>query len=288
MDRVNLYGLYYLGMNLHPLGQIKAEDGKTVGSIFLQSFSALEALEKFVGSEFIPVGISKDAAKRLIALIERKVLLFGSSTATAEAFREHAAKPLTPGLVAEFVGAVGELETLMANELPRLDIYSVSQLGIYSTPALIEKAETALSEDVRAAISAEAKRDLNQSGRCLAFGLSTAAGYHAMRATEKVQREYYVRLVKKPERVNMKQCTDELKKAGAPPEIMGILDQIRELHRNPVDHPEIFLEMAEAQELFDVAKSAISAMGRQVARLNDQAAKALPAASAASTPGVGP
>lgn len=44
--------------------------------------------------------------------------------------------------------------------------------------------------------------------------------------------------------------------------ILNILDQIRDLHRNPLAH-EVFLEMDEAVELFDTAKSAITAMARK-------------------------
>ena len=45
---------------------------------------------------------------------------------------------------------------------------------------------------------------------------------------------------------------------------MEVLDHIRDLHRNTVMHPEAFLTMTEAQRLFDIAKSAISAMGDRI------------------------
>ena len=108
-----------------------------------------------------------------------------------------------------------------------------------------------------------------------------------MRATEKVQREYYSVLVKKdPACVNMKQCTDELRKAGADPRVMAILDQIRDLHRNPVDHPDIFLDMNEALELFDIAKSAISAMARQMIKAKPKPVAQSPAASTGPSVGL--
>jgi hypothetical protein len=110
---------------------------------------------------------------------------------------------------------------------------------------------------------------LNQAGRCLAFGISTASGYHALRAVEKVLREYYESLVKKPaDDIRMKQAIDELTKAGPDRKTMAALDQLRDLHRNPIDHPEEFLESAEALELFNAATVAISKMARQIAALN--------------------
>jgi len=42
---------------------------------------------------------------------------------------------------------------------------------------------------------------------------------------------------------------------------VSVLDQIRRLHRNPVAH-DVFLDIDEAVDLFDIAKSAITAMVR--------------------------
>jgi hypothetical protein len=264
MERVNLWAIYYLGARLHPLSEIEYQEGN-VGTVFVEAANAEEVLEQFLSMESAPRGVSKDACDRLLSLVRKEIIPL---TETLQEFREHLAKPLERRVVERITAAVKEVETLMANEFPRLDVYSVLPKGIYSTPALIDRAEVALSEEVRSAISNEAKRDLNQAGRCLALELSTAAGFHAMRATERVQREYYSDLVGKPaSHLNMKQCTDELRKAGGDPKVLAILDQIRDLHRNPIDHPDIFLDMTEAQELFDIAKSSISAMGRQIAKL---------------------
>jgi hypothetical protein len=89
-----------------------------------------------------------------------------------------------------------------------------------------------------------------------------------MRATERVLREYYVLVLNKPGiRIDMKQCINELTKAGADKRTMQVLDQIRDLHRNPIAHPTIFLEPEEAADLFEIAASAISAMAREIAKL---------------------
>lgn len=45
---------------------------------------------------------------------------------------------------------------------------------------------------------------------------------------------------------------------------MDILDHIRDLHRNTLMHPQAFLQMTEALRLFDIAKSAISAMAERM------------------------
>ncbi len=107
-------------------------------------------------------------------------------------------------------------ETVLTNDLPGLDIYQVSPKGIYSTAALIEHAEKAILDGLtavgRAALPQDAIQDFAQAGRCLAFELPTAAGFHTMRSLEAVLRSYW-RLVKKPptktKAPEMAQCINE-------------------------------------------------------------------------------
>jgi len=169
------------------------------------------------------------------------------------------------------ISALKEFETVFAAELPTFATYMVSKKGIYSTQDLTEQAELAIDERARSVLSQDSLRDFREAGRCLAFELSTGAGFHTMRAVESVLR-FYWSLVKKqagggkpPE---MAQCIKELRADGEDPKLMDILDHIRDLHRNTIMHPEAFLEMTDALRLFDISKSAISAMGDRIKVLN--------------------
>jgi hypothetical protein len=163
---------------------------------------------------------------------------------------------------------IDKFQAALSEEVRQLPLYFVTRVRAYSTHDLIERAEVALSAETRNAISDEAKEDFRQAGRCLAFEAHTASGYHSMRATERVLREYYALVLNKPGiGIGMKQCIDELTKAGADKRTMQVLDQIRNLHRNPIDHPDIFLEPEAAADLFEIATSAISAMAREIAKL---------------------
>jgi hypothetical protein len=83
-----------------------------------------------------------------------------------------------------------------------------------------------------------------------------------------VLRQYYELVMKrKSERVEWGTCTQELKKAGANPKVVQVLDQIRDIHRNPLMHPEDFLTMKEAVGLFDIAKSAIGRLAEEIVAL---------------------
>jgi hypothetical protein len=56
-----------------------------------------------------------------------------------------------------------------------------------------------------------------------------------------------------------------------------VFDQLRDLHRNPLDHPEVFLEKPEAMELFSICTCAISAAARQIGKLQSTRADDGPA-----------
>src|SRR5258708_11784859 len=121
-----------------------------------------------------------------------------------------------------------------------LSTYFVSRKLGYETPLLIEEAENLLPESIREAIP-EAIPDLQQAGKCIAFDIPTAAGFHIIRATEGVIRLYYRHVVgtlPKPKMRNWGAYNKVLEQRGADKRITGFLDHIREYHRNPVLHPE--------------------------------------------------
>jgi hypothetical protein len=167
-------------------------------------------------------------------------------------------------------------------DLGRAPIYFVTPKGIYSTQALTMYAENALAIDVLNKLPSQAGKDLSEAGRCLAFGVPTAAGYHAMRCTERVLRDYYKHLTGSDDvprnrreptpllSANMGQIIWALKQQENDDEsrtskTLAVLDQIRSLHRNPLAHPDVFLESSEAMELFNIATGAVSTMIRQIA-----------------------
>ena len=84
-----------------------------------------------------------------------------------------------------------------------------------------------------------------------------------MRAIEAVIHKFYDVLsnqAKRPDRAAMGIYIDELIKLNANPELVATLKQIKDLHRNPVVHPEETLDMIEAQMLMGIMQSAIFAM----------------------------
>ncbi len=161
--------------------------------------------------------------------------------------------------------------TVLSSEWRIADIYWVAPKGAYSTRELLEKADVALDEKTRAIIPDNAIKDFNEAGRALAFELPTAVGFHMMRATEAVLIDWHQLAVDEPsDTKEWGAYIKELKDSGADENTVSVIDQIRKLHRNPLMHPEAFLDIEAALGLFDIAKSAIVAMAKQIISLDPE------------------
>jgi len=161
-------------------------------------------------------------------------------------------------------------ETVLAAELGTLDAYFVSQKLAYETRVLIEQADKLIPESLRSELPQETTNDLRQAGRCIAFDIPTAAGFHIIRAVESVIRKYYnavVGNVPKPKMRNWGAYIKNLAAAGADTRITGFLDHIRENHRNPILHPEETLSAEDSQVLLGTAISTIVQMMLEIRKI---------------------
>lgn len=280
MQRLNGFGFYELGMSLQPLERL--EDSSLYKDVFYQLHSARTSINTLLNN--LPVKVCRTAAQELIDSITDVVPLEWKDAVAHES-------ETTLGYKSYWIRKhKEEFEHVLSAELNSLDTYMITQQGIYNTADLVDRAEMAFSKRVSSSISKEAKDDFQQGGRCLAFDLPTASGFHTMRATEAVLREYHALAVgpKTGRPPEMAQCINELRKANEDPKILNILDSIRDLHRNPQMHPEVFLSMEEALRLFDISKSAINAMADRIIELKDktlrEAASAAPSLTGLKSP----
>ena len=158
-----------------------------------------------------------------------------------------------------------EFETVLSAELQTLATYHASQKGIYSTTDLIERAEKIFPQSVLAKTDSGVIEEIRQSGRCLAFDNATASAFHMMRATEAVMHKYYIYACSpsSEEKLgNWGAYITELQKSQKPEvkEVVAMLQQIKDRHRNLIMHPEVVLTPDEAFTLFEIAQGAIIAM----------------------------
>lgn len=255
MQRLNGYLLYQLGSNLKPLETI--EQGKKLMDVAYQISIAKLWLDWFLADKFVPITFSKETGYNLSRALAK--LVPGQVTEIPPERMEY---ELLWGDVYPITNSLREFQIVWQTELGKMDTYFISQKGIYSTSDLIERADNVLPAEIIQMLSDSIRADIKQAGRCLAFDLATASGFHIMRALEGVLRDFYCPafLEKKPKARNWNGYIQCLKTTDADPKILAILDQIRSLHRNPTMHPQEVLTINAAMTLFGIAQSAIVAM----------------------------
>jgi hypothetical protein len=143
----------------------------------------------------------------------------------------------------------------------------VSRKAGYDTAVLIGNAEQCFPSDLGSKVPL-AIPDIREAGKCLAFELSTAAGLHVMRALETVLASYWSAVSggkpqPRPRTIGsyLKQM-DKLAIGNA--KAKAALQQIKDLHRNPLMHPRESLSLDGAVQLFGIVQSAVGAMLKDI------------------------
>jgi hypothetical protein len=253
MKRVNVNDFYSMGFAVHPL--IEVEEGAVVGDFFLPLANTKESMESLLDHPTYRMRVSREGCRRLLSAV--------SAIISDDFAQVDFKKKLDWGEAYSIREAAKAFESVLIAELQTLDTYFVDQKGAYSTSDLVERADIMLPETVRDGISALALDDWRQAGRAFVFDLPTAAGFHLMRATESVIRQYYEAVAGKKPKLKQRDWgayVKALEKCGAEPKVVAAIDQMRSLHRNPLIHPEEVLSEAEAQTLLGIAQSTILAM----------------------------
>jgi len=274
MKQINTHALYDLGKILQGFRTLPEDASKLDESNRISLIVGAFWMREFLGENLIPLEYASDAAQKLI------------QTATDISGRMSKGEKIESYELRLITQRLDAFETILSAELQKQLTFVVSQVGGYSMPLLVNKAEANLEEDAIAVIPPLAVRDFKEAGRCLAFDLPTACGIHTMRATEAVLRKYY-KLVTGTDadanNLDWGTCIGDLKKSNADKKVVQLLDQIRDLHRNPLVHPQDFLDTKLALRLFDISKSAINALAEQIA-IEEKRPRAQAASASSATP----
>lgn len=168
-----------------------------------------------------------------------------------------------------------ELSTLLDAELAVQNCYLVWPKRAYDVEILAEDGLKLLSHPVRDQLTELEKYDIIQAGRCLAFEVPTAALFHIFRATDSILRRWYkivTGVEPKPRMRAWGAYISNLRKANArgattaDERILSVLEQVKDLHRNPVIHPEAIVALEDAISFVGIADSLISAMVNDIER----------------------
>jgi hypothetical protein len=263
MEKINLPFIYELGLKLNPLAKMTYDKSKRT-TTWLGASDVLSSMD-FLFKKFPTLPACRTKCSELENarneatnwIIKTKPSEWEKEDAEADAIFENIIK------------IARESEIVLSAELHTLAAYHITQKGIYSTTDLIERAEGILPQHVLGIIGQMAIREVRESGKCLALDCATASAFHMMRAAEEVMFEYYVSVCKpKPARklANWGAYIAELGKLNQPEvkEVVAMLQQIKDRHRNLIMHPEISLTIDEAFTLFEIAQGAIIAMADNI------------------------
>lgn len=151
------------------------------------------------------------------------------------------------------------LMMLLDADLAHQPVYCVFPKRAYDIQILTSDATQIFSAKVQAALTEEERYNIREAGRCLAFEVATAAGFHLFRALDSILQRY-VRTVKGslPKNKNWGQYIKVLEDGGVDKKITSVLFQIKEFHRNPIVHPDERLDVEAALSLVGITESALS------------------------------
>jgi hypothetical protein len=167
------------------------------------------------------------------------------------------------------------LESILAQELDAMPIWFVTKRRAYCVSDLIDNAEVVFDHDAILLLSPRTVLDIRQAGRSIAFEIPTAAGFHAVRATEAVARGYYEIVVGiKPDegtplgplinKLRIKRdalvTSTAIDKEDLLHIVIEMLARINNVYRKPITHPDMVLDLPGSMNVFDSAKTAIELM----------------------------
>jgi hypothetical protein len=166
--------------------------------------------------------------------------------------------------------AVRRFETILNKELNDLPVFCVAEKGNYSLPQLIKGASGGYAAHAQRLMDSFMKREIDAGGKCLAFSLPTASGFHTLRAVEIGIKGLLVAMtgsLPKLSNRNWGEYILQLTNAKAPSDLVDLL-RILKTKRNPLMHPQDELEPEDAIGIFCICQNVIETITRDVSAKN--------------------
>jgi hypothetical protein len=259
MKRVNQMRLYRLG-NLTRLRSLKpCSNSEFVNETSVLAIQLKAFVDNIEYQQAMPAAVGR--AREFYDELRK---IYGSTTAVSGSH------------IALLEYSLQRFETSLDDDLARLPTYIVEPVGAYSSDMLISYADAIFPLLLRdgAIIPPQAIEDFRFAGKCLAFDVPTACGFHVFRATDAMLRKYcdhFGAVLKGTGRDwgrYIQALKDVLAAQTAPkkPNVrtVELLDSIRANDRNPLIHPEQNLDSDEALAAFDLCKNAVLLMALDI------------------------
>ena len=180
--------------------------------------------------------------------------------------------PIESWFLSALSTAVRNFEAVFRAEMQKAATYRVPKSGIYDVADLVDRSQEAFPPDVREIMSSIALDEYQQAGRCYAFGLYSASGYHSCRSIEAVLRIYHKFFTgsapsEKSTWGNILSGLERVENGPKPSEkTLGQIKHVKDFDRNPLSHLRAVLDQDDADVLFSGAKVVIFSMCKDMIR----------------------
>jgi len=255
----NLYGLFQLGSDLQEFNY-KLDNRHTWADINLPFAQLIRSFAAILSGEIIPLVAINESAKKLIDLC---VEFAKNAKANWE-------EPLNIYYTSQVKEAIIAFQFAISEELRQLPTYIATEKGILSIDKLVDGASKGYSKRTISLLDDFTCFEIDEAGRCLAFGLFTACGFHILRSLE-VAIKGYIFAAKGSlpplNRRNWGEYIAQLMDIGASSELIDCISIIKS-KSNPLMHPQDKLDLDEAIDIFNLCNSTMNELIKDVFNKN--------------------
>lgn len=273
VEKINPYEFYKLGLEFTPLAEIGRGVDVPTSKAFFPLWTARGTIKRLLDGQPIKLYVSKSAA---VDFSNEMETLFSPRFLKEDGrikFPVEKDAPIESWRWGSLLTCLETFQTVFRAEMENATTYYVPRRGLYSTPDLVESAEDTFPSELAPYISPKTRADFHAAGRCLAFNLPTAAGFHAVRGIEGTIELYWQTFMRQTgTRRGWQDYIDDLqglidkKQSPAPAQrTLGALKLIKDHDRNPVMHPrDVVLSEVDARIFFSSSESVILGMAQEI------------------------
>lgn len=264
MLRIDGAYLYELGGVLRGISDLPTEGERRRLDVYFPCWRAKEALQQLFFQSIFSGSLRSSYPAASKVLNELKA--FAPDDLSGVDWDETVYPWQVGSLKAEF----SKLEAILTAELQASALYFASAKGGFDTSCLTDQGESLFPQSLASKVPA-ALPDVRAGARCLAFELPTAAGFHFHRANEAVLRRYFDEVAgesNRPVTRNMGDYINKMKQMGVgDSKVLDVLKSLKDLHRNPLMHPDQSIETIE--EAISLQSAIRAAVGYMLDRITD-------------------
>ncbi len=241
--------IYHLAEKLTPLEEIRSD--VQMSEWFRVLIEARNIIDEFLNHQ--QHTLFPKTCEDLAGLLEAI-----DAVAPPDARLIHQVHVLTSKEVLDIATAINRSVDTFERECTDKFIVGLEKQRALEPKTLIQEIESAIAPECWERLSQVTKREIEECGKCLAFERYTGAGFHMLRALEVEVRDYIWLLpVAIPTKRDLGYYIGILKDNGADQKLIATLDNIRSLDRNPLIHPEDWLDRDDAIGIFNTTQVAL-------------------------------